>query len=51
MHATFSLIMPILLGAYGGHQVDTQGEFPFWTVVGSFIGLIVGVWSVYRQMG
>lgn len=50
MHSTFSLIMPIFLGAYGGHKVDTPGEFPFWTIVGSFIGLTIGAWNLYRQM-
>ncbi|MDD3419380.1 MAG: AtpZ/AtpI family protein [Candidatus Gastranaerophilales bacterium] len=49
MDIAFSLLMPILLGAFIGHKLDQPGNFPIWTVSLSVLGMMTGFWSVYKR--
>lgn len=49
MDIAFSLITPILLGAFIGYHLDLGKEFPFWTIILSILGMLTGFWSVYKR--
>ncbi|MDD3149286.1 MAG: AtpZ/AtpI family protein [Candidatus Gastranaerophilales bacterium] len=47
----FSLLIPIVLGFFVGNYIDnkTMSEFPIWTVALTILGIITGMWSIYKQ--
>lgn len=49
MDIAFSLLAPILIGAFFGQKLDTPGHFPIWTISLTFLGMITGFWSVYKR--
>jgi F0F1-type ATP synthase assembly protein I len=51
MDITFSLITPIFLGFLAGQYFDKHagGDFPLWTIVCTFLGVIIGMWSIYKR--
>lgn len=49
MDIAFTLLGPVLLGAFIGQKLDTPGRFPKWTVILSFLGMATGFWSVYKR--
>ncbi|MFH0702403.1 MAG: AtpZ/AtpI family protein [bacterium] len=51
MDIAFSLVVPVILGFFLGHYLDVKysNKFPLWTVVFILIGIITGLWSVYKN--
>lgn len=49
MDIAFSLLTPILMGAFIGSKLDSGKDFPFWTIILSTLGMSVGFWSVYKR--
>lgn len=48
---SFSLVVPVILGFFIGRYFDTKYSlsFPVWTIVGTILGIITGMWSVYKR--
>lgn len=49
MDIAFTLLGPILLGAFIGQKLDSSEGFPKWTISLSFLGMMTGFWSVYKR--
>lgn len=49
MDIAFTLLVPILLGAFFGQKLDAGDKFPIWTIVLTFLGMITGFWSIYKR--
>jgi F0F1-type ATP synthase assembly protein I len=49
MDIAFSLLGPILLGAFIGTKLDTGNKFPVWTISLTFLGMVTGFWSIYKR--
>lgn len=49
MDIAFTLLGPVLLGAFIGQKLDIPGAFPKWTIALTFLGMAVGFWSVYKR--
>lgn len=49
MDIAFSLLGPVILGAYIGHKLDVGNKFPIWTIALTFLGMVTGFWSVYKR--
>lgn len=50
---TFTLLVPIFLGFFAGYYLDKRlnNEVPVWTIAFTVLGVVVGMWSVYRRYG
>jgi hypothetical protein len=48
---TFTLIVPIILGVITGNYIDQKASlhFPIGTVSLAMLGMVVGMWSVYKR--
>lgn len=47
----FMLIMPIVFGFLIGHYLDgiSSLKFPLWTIIFVILGVLTGMWSVYKR--
>ena len=51
MDIAFGLIVPIFLGFFIGQHLDQSSgsNFPKWTIICTIIGMITGMWGVYKR--
>jgi len=51
MDITFNLLIPVVLGYFAGHYLDVYftTSFPVWTVFFTFLGMVTGMWGVYKR--
>ena len=47
----FTLVVPVVLGYFIGHYFDNLQHlsFPVWSITGVILGVITGMWSVYKR--
>ena len=45
------LVVPILLGVFIGHKIDGDTkDIPFWTLVLSLLGIVVGFYAFFKEI-
>ena len=48
---SFHLIVPILLGVWGGYKLDEGNEgIPKWTLILTMVGMVVGFYSFFKEI-
>ena len=47
----FSILVPVFLGLFIGQYLDKiySPKFPLWTLICAMLGMIAGLWSVYKR--
>ena len=50
---TFTILTPIFLGFLAGYYLDKYlaSKIPIWTILFTVLGVIIGMWSVYKRYG
>ena len=46
----WSIVVPILLGVFGGKWLEAHYRSGPWTLCGILLGLSVGLWSAYETL-
>ena len=47
----FELVVPVALLTYGGHWLDSRlGTLPLFVLIGAFLGMAVGFYSLFRRV-
>lgn len=49
MDLAIQLLLMIALGLWGGQWLATRFHQPLWVVVGAVLGMVGGIWVLYKR--